>query len=57
VELTIYGHSIDEKYSKLLLQKTDLPLSTIILLDRIQKNLPVPDNEIKFLKSEGLIEG
>jgi ATP-dependent DNA helicase RecG len=57
VELTIYGHSIDEKYSKLLLQKTDLPLSTIILLDRIQKNLPVPDNEIKLLKSEGFIEG
>ncbi len=57
VELTIYGHSIDEKYSKLLLQKTDLHLSTIILLDRIQKNLPVPENELKYLKSEGLIEG
>lgn len=57
VELTIYGHSIDENYSKLLLQKTDLPLSVVILLDRLQKKLPIPEEQIKILKSDGLIEG
>ena len=57
VELTIYGHSIDENYSKLLLQKTDLPLSVVILLDRLQKKLPIPEERIKILKSDGLIEG
>lgn len=57
VELVIYGHSIDEKYSKLLLRNTDLPLFTIILLDRFQKNLNIPEQELKNLKKAGLIEG
>jgi ATP-dependent DNA helicase RecG len=57
VSLTIYGHSIDEKYSKLLLTNTSLPLSTIILLDRFQKGLRIPDKELQYLKKEGLIAG
>ncbi len=57
VELIIYGHSIDENYSKLLLRKTDLPLSTIILLDRFQKKLSLPEKELNNLKKAGLING
>ena len=57
VELVIYGHSIDENYSKLLLRDTDLPLSTIILLDRFQKKLLIPENELNNLKKAGLITG
>jgi ATP-dependent DNA helicase RecG len=57
VELDIYGQSIDEKYSKLLLRNTNLPLSTIILLDRFQKKLSIPDKELINLKKARLISG
>jgi len=57
VLLHLYGHSINENYTKLLIERKDLPLSTVVLLDRVQKNLPIPDNAIALLKKEGLIEG
>jgi ATP-dependent DNA helicase RecG len=57
VVLQIYGHSIDENYSKLLIENKDLPLSNVALLDRIQKKLPVTDEAIKMLKQRKLIEG
>jgi len=57
VVLQIYGHSIDENYSKLLIENKDLPLSSVVLLDRIQKKLPVTDEAIKMLKQRKLIEG
>ncbi|MBK8348686.1 MAG: hypothetical protein IPL08_14140 [Saprospiraceae bacterium] len=38
VVLEIYGHSIDENYSKLLIErKDDLNLNEVILLDKVQK--------------------
>ncbi len=57
VVLQIYGHAIDENYSKLLIENRDLTLSNVVLLDRIQKNLPVIDKAIKMLRKEKLIEG
>ena len=57
VVLQIYGHAIDENYSKLLIENKDLPLSSVVLLDRIQKKLPVTDEAIKMLKQRKLIEG
>jgi len=58
VVLEIYGHSIDEKYAKLLIErKDDLSLTEVILLDKIQKNMPITDEAAKLLKSKGLIEG
>ena len=57
VKLTIYGGVVDPAYSRLLIQKTDLPLADILALDRIQKKLPIPDEAITRLKRAGLIEG
>lgn len=57
VVLQIYGHSIDENYSKLLMERKDLPLSHVVLLDRVQKKLPIVDTAVVALKKEGLIEG
>lgn len=57
VVLQIYGHAINENYSKLLIENKDLPLSSVILLDRIQKNLPVTKEAIRMLRNEKLIEG
>jgi len=58
VVLEIYGHSIDVNYSKLLIEKKDdLSLTEVILLDRVQKGLPITDDAAKMLKKKEFIEG
>ena len=57
VRMTIYGSVVDLAYSRLLIQKTDLPLADVLALDRVQKKLPIPDSAVARLKRSGLIEG
>lgn len=57
VKVTIYGGVVDPAYSRLLIQKTDLPFVDVLALDRVQKKLPIPDEAIVRLKRAGLIEG
>ena len=57
VIVKIPGRIWDENYTKLLMSKTDLDLKTVVLLDRVQKGLPLKDIEIRFLKKQKLIEG
>lgn len=58
VVLEIYGHSIDENYSKLLIErKDDLTLTEVVLLDKVQKRLPITNDAAKLLKKRGFIEG
>ncbi len=57
VKMTIYGGLVDPAYSRLLIQKTDLPLDEVLALDRVQKRLSLSDEMIRRLRREGLIEG
>ncbi len=57
VKVTIDGRILDEKYTRLLMERTDLPLDTIILLDKVQRHHPISREEHKMLKSEQLVEG
>ncbi len=57
VKVTVHGKIVDPAYSRLLSQKTNLPLDKILALDRVQKRLPLPDDIVKRLKRDGLIEG
>jgi ATP-dependent DNA helicase RecG len=57
VKMTIYGGVVDPAYSRLLIQKTDLPLADVLALDRVQKKLPIPDEAATRLRRSGLIEG
>lgn len=57
VKLTIYGSVADFAYSRLLIQRTDLPLLDVLALDRVQKNLPLPEEAVTRLKRLKLIEG
>lgn len=57
VKMTLYGGVIDTAYSELLAQRTDLPLSDILALDRVQKKLPIPAETAAKLRKAGLIEG
>jgi len=57
VRMTVYGSVVDLAYSRLLIQKTDLPLADVLALDRVQKRLPIHDSAAARLKRSGLIEG
>ena len=57
VILEIYGHEIDINYSKLLIENKNLDLKTVILLDRVQKKIPITKDAVEFLKKQKLIEG
>ncbi|TXG01573.1 RNA-binding domain-containing protein [Massilia arenae] len=57
VRLTIYGGVVDPAYSRLLIQKTDLPLADVLALDRVQKKLLIPEEAVTRLKRMKLIEG
>ncbi|PTQ90486.1 RNA-binding domain-containing protein [Agitococcus lubricus] len=57
VSMTLYGGVVDPAYSRMLMQKTDLPLIDILALDRIQKKLSIPDDMVARLRKAGLIEG
>ncbi len=53
----IYGQQIDENYSKLLIERSDLPLEQVIWLDRVQKKNRIADDHATALRKAKLIEG
>jgi len=57
VRLTIHGQMIDPNYTALLLAQQDLPLSTVLILDRVQKRLKVDVDDLTRLRRQHLIEG
>lgn len=57
VGVTIYGKMIDEKYTQLLKKETSLTLKECLWLDAVQKNRPVTEDAVKYLKGKKLIEG
>ncbi|MFT0847472.1 RNA-binding domain-containing protein [Actinomycetaceae bacterium L2_0104] len=57
VSLTIHGAVIDQNFSQMLMTHTDLPMSDVLALDRIQKNQEIPSDAQRRLKRLGLIEG
>ncbi len=56
VRLEIYGRVIDEKFSQILMER-ELELTTIILLDYVQKKIPLSDDGIRLLKKQKLVDG
>lgn len=57
VTVRLTGQVIDENYTKLLLNQSDLNLLDVIALDRVQKKLPLTDETFQHLKRLKLIEG
>ncbi len=57
VKVTLYGKIIDENYSKILFEKTNLDIDKVMLLDRVQKSYPITKEQSDYLKKENLIEG
>lgn len=57
VKVTIQGKILDSNYTKLLMEKTDLSLMTVILLDRVQKKIQITKKQHQKLKLGKLVEG
>ena len=57
VAVTLNGRILDERYTRLLMERTDLNLEQVMLLDRVQKGHPIEKKEHRALKNAGLVEG
>ena len=57
VMVTLRGRILDERYTRILMAQTDLDLTTIILLDRVQKGQRISAGEANRLKAAKLVEG
>lgn len=57
VVLTIPGTVIDENYSLMLLQNPELSLSDALLLDYVQKGIPISARALADLRRRKLVEG
>ena len=57
VKMILHGRIVDPAYSRVLMQRTDLPLLDVIALDRVQKGLPLEDDAVRRLKRAKLIDG
>lgn len=57
VTVKIRGEILDEKFTRLLMERADLDLWTVILLDKVQKKIPISREEAKALKLIRAVEG
>ena len=57
VRVRLFGKVLDENYTRMLIEKTDLDLMDVIALDKVQKKRRVAEEEFRSLKSQRLVEG
>ncbi|WP_300338612.1 RNA-binding domain-containing protein [Accumulibacter sp.] len=57
VKVTLRGRVLDERYTRMLMARTDLDLGLIMLLDKVQKRQHISADDSKRLKAASLVEG
>ena len=57
VEVRITGQILDPRYTRLLMSRDDLPLSDIVLLDKVQKEERISKKDAARLRKFHLVEG
>ena len=57
VKVRIFGKILNERYTHVLIERTDLNLWDVIALDKVQKGKPLTTEEFSSLKKKGLIAG
>ena len=55
--VSIHGRILDERYTRLLMERTDLNLGQVMLLDQVQKEIRISREDHRYLKASGLVEG
>lgn len=53
----IHGNILDENFAKILVNNPNLTLPEIILLDKVQKHLPISDDTLTLFRKKGYVEG
>lgn len=57
VGVVVYGKVLDENYTQVLFRNPDFDLSTVYLIDRVQKHETISKEAVKYLRKLGVIEG
>ena len=57
VKVRLIGQILDPNYTRMLMSQTNLDLLDVIALDKVQKQVPISDEELKSLRTKKLIEG
>lgn len=57
VTVKLYGRVLDENYTRTLFANSELPLSDVIALDKVQKKHALTNQEVSDLRRRRLIEG
>ena len=57
VSVTLYGTVLDESYSRLLAQDRHLDLGTVVLLNMVQKGIPITKDQSRMLHQRKLVRG
>ena len=57
VSVEVYGKMLDENYSRLLFSNREFDLTTVYLIDRVQKREPISKDAVAYLRKLGVIEG
>lgn len=57
VIVKIVGRVLNENYTRLLIKNTYMDLFTVMLLDKVQKQIRLSKDEHTFLRSKKLVEG
>lgn len=57
VQVRVIGQILDANYTRMLMSQAELPLLDVISLDKVQKGVPLSEDEFRSLKSKNLIEG
>lgn len=57
VAVAIRGEIMDEQYTRLLMERSDLDLWQVMLLDKVQKRIPISREDHRQIKEAGLVEG
>lgn len=57
VKVRLIGQILDPNYTRMLMSQTNLDLLDVIALDKVQKGLPITEDDAKSLRSKKLIEG
>ncbi len=57
VTVTLNGRILDQRYTRLLMERTDLGLRQVMLLDRVQRGMPIKREDSRDLRMASLVEG
>ncbi len=57
VKVTVYGKVLDDNYTRVLFNNPDFDLTTVYLIDKVQKHDRISKEAVKYLRKLGVIEG